>query len=129
MVDYSPVKPMPHLADWGAALMQIAAGSLEYEPDFAAIAARHEAFWANEHMDRPLFIASANKNPARPITKRLELLEDHEAWFAAKKQDLEQIHRVGDTLPSARVDFGPVLLGALFGAETEFGWKWHGDLT
>ena len=121
MADYSPITPMPQLADWQATLTQIAAGPLDYAPDFATIAARHEAFWANEMLDRPLFLASVNKNPDRPITKRLELLDNHEAWFAAKMQDLDQIHRVGDTLPTARVDFGPVILGGLFGAKTEFG--------
>jgi hypothetical protein len=121
MVDYPPITPMPHLADWETTLTQIAAGPLAYAPDFPAIAARHEAFWLNELLDRPLFLASANKNPARPITRRLELLADRAAWFAAKMQDLEQTHRVGDTLPTVRVDFGPVLLGALFGAAVEFG--------
>lgn len=121
MVSYPPITPMPRLADWETTLTQIAAGPLAYAPNFPAIAARHEAFWANSNMDRPLFLASANKNPARPITRRLELLADREAWFAAKLQDLEQTHRVGDALPTVRVDFGPVLLGALFGAKIEFG--------
>jgi hypothetical protein len=120
-VAYPPPDPMPQRAAWERALTQIARAPLEYGEDFPTIARRHEAFWANELIDRPLFLASANTNPARPITRRLDLLHDPDAWFEAKLLDLEQTYRVGDTLPTVRVDFGPVILGALFGGETEFG--------
>jgi hypothetical protein len=119
-VTYPPVTPIPQLPEWERTLTHIAAGPLEYCPDFPTIARRHEAFWANDMIDRPLFLASANTNPARPITRRLDLLDDPEAWFEAKIADLEQTHRVGDTLPTVRVDFGAVMLGALLGAEVEF---------
>ncbi len=69
---------------------------------------------------RPLFLGTANTNPARAITRRLELLHDPEAWFEAKQRDLRQTLCVGDALPNIRVDFGPVMLGGLLGAPVWF---------
>ena len=120
-VDGTAITPFPDLGGWAAGLRQVATGPLEFCPNFPAIARRHEAWWAGEMIDRPLILAQANALPRRPITKRLDLLEEPEAWLAAKLADMQQIHRVGDVPPSIRVDFGPVSLGALFGAPVEFG--------
>ena len=109
------------LAGWTANLQRIASQPLEFCPDFPAIARRYNAWWACACTDRPIFIGSANANPARPITKRLELLHRPEEWFAAKLQDLRQTHRVGDALPHIRADFGPVLIGGFLGGTIEFG--------
>jgi hypothetical protein len=51
----------------------------------------------------------------------LELLQDPDAWFDAKLQDMKQLHRVADALPHIRTDFGPVFLGPLFGGRLEIG--------
>ncbi len=118
---FPPILPIPQLPDWASTLASIAAQPLAFCPNFPKIARRHEAFWAKDLVDRPLFIASINSNPARPITKRLELIHDPDAWFAAKFADMQQIHRVGDALPTIRPDFGPVILGGLFGGKTEYG--------
>ncbi len=115
-----PPDPIPQCAEWTATLTRIAAEPLEFCPDFPAIAARHEAFWARQPLDRPLFLGSANTTPDRPITRRLDLLHDPDAWFAARLEDLHRTHIVGDTLPTVRVDLGAVALGAFFGARTEF---------
>jgi hypothetical protein len=101
-------------------LQKIAAQPLTLCEDFPTIARRFEAWWAHDLLDRPIFIAAANADPSRPITRRLDLLEQPEAWFAAKYQDMLRSHRVGDALPHIRVDFGPVLLGAMFGARVDF---------
>jgi hypothetical protein len=93
---------------------------LTFCADFPRIAQRFEAWWQGELLDRPIFLASANPNPARPITRRMELLDDLEAWYAAKLADLRQLHRVGDLLPSIRADLGPVLLGSLLGGARVF---------
>src|SRR6476660_4754409 len=93
------------------ALRAIASKPLEFRPDFPQVARRHEAWWAHDCLDRPLFLAQTNLNPIRPITKRLELLDRPDTWLAEKLRDMRQWHRVGDTLPNVRVDFGPVLLG------------------
>ncbi|MCG3150035.1 MAG: hypothetical protein PCFJNLEI_03502 [Verrucomicrobiae bacterium] len=113
--------PIPELPAWSNILAGIAAQPLEFCPDFPAIARRYEAWWAHACDDRPLFIASANSNPARPRTRRLELLGQPDEWLAAKQLDLSQTHSVGDALPHIRVDFGPVLLGGLLGGKIEFG--------
>ena len=110
-----------NLSDWTHNLQQIAQQPLEYCPDFPAIARRYDAWWSGACTDRPIFIATANSNPARPITKRLELLGRPAEWFATKLLDLQQIHRVGDAVPHIRADFGPVLLGGLLGGAMEFG--------
>ena len=59
-----------------------------FKPDFEATRTRMEAFWARDVLDRPILIASADSNPARPIQRRLELLDQPEAWFEAKLADM-----------------------------------------
>jgi len=100
---------------------QIAAKPLTFCPDFPEIADRFEAWWRHETLAHPIFIGTANGDPARPITRRLELLHDSDAWFNAKLQDLKQTKWVGDALPAIRVDFGAATIGGLVGANVEFG--------
>lgn len=114
------VVEIPELQSWTQTLEQIATRSLEFCADLPTIAQRFEAWWAQGCLDRPVFIGTANADRSRPITRRLELLEQPDAWFEAKLADLHQTHRVGDALPSIRADFGPVFLGGLFGADLEF---------
>lgn len=111
----------PELDRYAATLQSIASQPLEYCPDFPMICRRFDAWWNQACLDRPVFICAANANPARPITKRLELLDSPEAWLEAKLTDLQQTHRVGDTLPMVRPDFGPVVLSGVFGGKVEFG--------
>jgi hypothetical protein len=121
MITHPPVTPIPELAVWSTQLQQIAAQPLALCEGFPTIARRYEAWWAHDLLDRPIFIGAANTNPARPITRRLEVIEQPEQWFAAKLADLRQLHRVGDALPHIRADFGPVLLGGMLGGRIEFG--------
>jgi hypothetical protein len=120
-ISYPPIIPIEELSDWTRTLQRIAAEPLAFCPDFPTIARRFEAWWAHECLDRPIFIGTANTDPSRPITRRLELLRDPDAWFEAKYADLQQLHRVGDALPHIRADFGPVLLGGMLGGRLEFG--------
>lgn len=110
---------MDQIARWTDTLTRLSAQPLEFCVDFPAIAKRFEAWWHQELLDRPIFMAQANTRPDRPITRRLELMDDPDAWLAAKLQDMQQLHRVGDTLPHVRVDFGAVLLGSLLGGARE----------
>ncbi len=112
--------PIPDIETWSRQLSEIATQPLENCEDFPIIAQRYEAWWAHDVLDRPLFIASADKNPARPLRRRLEWLDQPDAWLEAKLADMAQLHRVGDKLPTLRVDFGPVALGGLFGGRVEF---------
>lgn len=111
---------MPELDRYATALQSIATQPLEYCPDFPKICQRFDAWWNQACLDRPVFICAANSNPARPITKRLELLDSPEEWLEAKLADLQQMHRVGDTMPMVRPDFGPVVLSGAFGGKVEF---------
>ena len=88
--------------------------------DFPMISHRFEAWWSHGLLDRPVFLASANPRPERPVNRRLDLLGRPERWFDAKYQDMLQLHRRGDQLPTIRVDFGPCLLASVFGGERRF---------
>jgi hypothetical protein len=121
MVTHPPIHPIPELAGWSAQLGQIATQPLSFCADFPTVARRFEAWWAHDVLDRPIFIGTANMNPAKPITRRLEVIEQPDIWFEQKLADLQQLHRVGDALPYIRADFGPVLLGGLLGGAVEFG--------
>jgi 5-methyltetrahydrofolate--homocysteine methyltransferase len=112
------VIPLSGLPAWAAALRQVAAQPLALCPDFPAIARRLEAWWAHDLLDRPVLTGGVNPKPERPITRRLELLHDPDAWFAAKYADMLQVHRVGDSLPSIRLQFG--WLGGSFGCKSEY---------
>ena len=114
------VHPIPSIPEWTENLTTISKHPLEYNEDLPEIARRYEAWWHQDCLDQPIFQGSANLNPQRPITRRLEYLHEPERWFHEKLKDLEQEYRVGDTLPTIRVDFGPVMLGGLLGAKTEF---------
>ncbi|MBZ0303809.1 MAG: hypothetical protein K8J31_28975 [Anaerolineae bacterium] len=111
--------PLPQHESWTATLRSIAAQPLEFCPEFPQLAARHEAFWAGE-LAYPLLLASANTRPSRPITRRLDLLDQPDRWLAEKILDLSLTRRIGDSLPFIRADFGPVMLGGLFGAPVSF---------
>jgi len=110
---------MEQIDQWTETLTAMAAQPLEFCEDFPASARRFEAWWHQELLDRPIFMAQANTRPDRPITRRLELMNDPDAWLDAKLRDMRQLHQVGDTLPNVRVDFGPVLLGSLLGGTRE----------
>jgi hypothetical protein len=97
-------------------------GPLELCPDFVERAARHEAWWRREAIQgRPLLLGSVNSNPARPITRRLDLLDDPSRWLTAKLQDVAQLVPATDALPYIRVDFGPCCLPAFMGLDREYG--------
>jgi hypothetical protein len=115
-----PSTPLPELSRWRDRLAEIARRPLEYCPHFQQLARLHEAWWTQQN-ERPLFLAVANPDPSRPITKRLDLLDKPEAWLAAKRADSRQMRFFGDTIPFIRVDFGPAMLGGLFGGRVEFG--------
>ena len=115
------MKPIDELEEWASQLQAIAAEPLELCPDFPRIARRFEAWWAHDCLDRPIFIGAVNARPEREITRRLEVIEQPDAWFAMKYADMLQTHRVGDALPYIRADFGAVLLGGMLGARVEFG--------
>ncbi len=119
-IAHEQIAPIDELDSWTSTLTQVATQPLEFCEDFPAIAQRYEAWWAQANSDRPIFYGTADADPSRPITRRLELLENPEAWFETKLADMRQTYCVGDAVPSVRVDFGPVMLGPLFGGQMHF---------
>ncbi len=107
--------------EWLRTLEEISRKPLALCEDFPRIAQRFEAWWNHDVLERPILIGATNAHPSRPLTRRLELLNDPDAWFEAKILDLQQTHRIGDALPHVRLDFGAGMLGALLGGETEIG--------
>jgi len=121
-IAYPPIDPIAAGDAWTQKLTAIAAEPLAFCPGFPEIAARYEAWWQTALIDRPLFLASRTVDPARPFSKHFDLLiADGDRWFEESLADLENTHFCGDALPNIRVDFGPVILGGLLGAKTEFG--------
>ena len=116
-----PAETIAELDDWTQALKQIASQPLACCPEFPEIAKRFEAWWAHDMVDRPILIGQANTEPTRPITRRLELLADPQAWLEAKLQDLHNTQFVGDAVPAVRIDLGAVALGGMLGAQVEYG--------
>lgn len=97
-------------------------GPLALCADFVERAARHEAWWYRQAIGgRPLLLGFANARPERPITRRLDLLDDPERWLEAKQRDVRQLVPAADALPNLRVDFGPCCLPAFMGLPREYG--------
>jgi hypothetical protein len=123
---HQPVLPVPELPAWSEQLRQLSRQPLEFCPELPEIARRCEAWWAHDCLDRPVFTAGVNLNPARPITRRYELLHDPDEWFEAKFADMRQIRRLGDALPAIRV--GVPVLSSMFESKFEFSqdtaWTW-----
>ena len=81
---------IPSVPDWTENLTNISKHPLEYCENFPEIARRYEAWWHQDCIARPIFQGSANLNPERPITRRLEFLHEPERWFHEKLKDLER---------------------------------------
>lgn len=105
---------------WTSILTQLSQEPLEFLPQFPRIAQRHEAFWQQDCLDRPLLLSWMNSQPERPTSRRLELLHSPERWLAEKFQDMRQMQWIGDAIPFIRVDFGPVFMTMLAGLTPKF---------
>ncbi len=110
------IRRFDELEAWSKALARIASEPLACCPAFPEIAARFERWWSRGATDRPVVMGAYNAQPDRPVTRRLDLLHQPEAWLSAKQRDLSQLRPVGDALPSIRADLGPAALGPLLGA-------------
>lgn len=117
-----PALPLPENEEWTRQLTEIAQHPLEFCPEFPEIAQRFEAWWNCASFGRPIFLGAAvDPSGGRRVSRRLDLIDDTDAWFEARFADLRVTRFVGDAVPSIRADFGPVLLGSLFGGSREFG--------
>ena len=121
MITTQDIVEIPEQQQWSQQLSALASKPLECCPHFPQIARRFDAWWAGELVDRPILIAALNGCPSRPITRRLELLDQPEKWLEAKLEDLQQTRWYGDAVPNMRVDLGAGALGALLDCPIEFG--------
>ena len=106
-------------AHWTAQLARLAQQPLRLCPDFPSIAARWEAWWRFD-APRPLVIASAPKVAGIRRDKAFDLLDRPDEWLRVRRAQVEGTHYAGDTIPSVRVDLGPVVTAAFVGAPLHF---------
>ena len=104
---------------WSQQLRTLSAQSLTHSPDFPAIAERWEAWWSFAS-DRPLLVAAVPKHQGIRWDKGFDLLGRSQAWLALRKQQMQYTHWVDATVPSIRVDIGPVATAACLGVPLQF---------
>ena len=114
-------KALADNGNWLKRLKQIASQPLVHCREFPAIARRFEAWWTCGPTDRPIFMAAVGTNPHSDYARRLELLDQPDAWFDQKLKDMREMRYFGDRLPWIRVDLGPAAMGPLLGAPIDFG--------
>ena len=105
--------------DFSRSLYQVAKDGLSSEPRFAEIADRWEQWW-KFNSDRPLLIGTAPRQRGYHWTKPFDRIDSPDAWLAASREHMESVYFMDQSVPSIRVDFGPVLTGAFLGAPLEF---------
>lgn len=96
---------------------------LLYKPDFERAQAHWRAFWAGEVLDRPVVIATAPKDPARPL-KRPPLLNraggDYQGALDRFEEWAAATYFAGEAIPSFDCWFGPDQFAAFLGAKLEY---------
>jgi len=104
-----------------AVLSDIARRPLEFCPNFPEMAERWEAWWRFE-ADRPLLWGTVPRPDVPPLARGAgySLLENPAAWLGFQRRRLTSRLAIGETLPSVRVEIGPVTLAALLGAPLHF---------
>jgi len=99
---------------------------LKLKPDFPQTAARFEAWWRGEMVDRPpVTLWTPSTKPYRCPTKTHATIRerwlDVEYRVEAAIAGLECAEFVGDTFPIVWPNIGPEITAALFGCELDFG--------
>lgn len=104
---------------WHGLLTDIQAKPLQQCPKFPEIARRWNAWWRFE-ADRPLVIGQITDKSDIRWDKAFDLLDQPEAWLEVRRKQVEHTIFIGETLPSIRVDIGPVSIAAFLGAPLHF---------
>lgn len=100
-----------------------AASPLALKPDFHEAAARWEAFWAGEMLDRPPVIITCPREGAEPgkrPTYWTMLHDPIEEVVAGLDTHMRAIHWGGDAIPMFSPGFGPDIFAAFLGAEIAY---------
>jgi hypothetical protein len=93
--------------------------SLTFCPDFPERVARWEAWWRFES-NRPLMCCGVGVREDIRWDKAFDLLEQPGEWLRVRRVQLENTCWAGDSVPSIRVDIGPVATAAFVGAPLHF---------
>lgn len=96
-------------------LADIARRPLRFRPDFPDVARRWEAWWRCE-ATRPLLLVSAPKRKDLYWGKAFDHMGQPAEWLRLRRLQVENTHYAGDSIPSIRVDIGPVATAAFLGA-------------
>jgi len=99
---------------------------MKFKPDFATTAARFEAWWRGEVLDRPpVTLGVQPTRPYRgPVSQHVTLRErwlDAEFQVATAITRMEQTDYLGDSFPILFSNIGPEITATLLGCELEFG--------
>lgn len=92
---------------------------LTFCSDFPERVARWEAWWRFE-ADRPLMFCGVGTRKDIRWDKAFDLLEKPDEWLRVRRAQLEATIWAGDSVPSIRVDIGPVATAAFVGAPLHF---------
>ncbi|MCG3150031.1 MAG: hypothetical protein PCFJNLEI_03498 [Verrucomicrobiae bacterium] len=97
-----------------------------FKPDFAKTAARFEAWWLGEIIDRaPVTLSVKPERPYRgPIAHHATLRDrwlDVEYQVTTAIAEMERREWLGDSLPVFMPNLGPEITATLFGCDLEFG--------
>ena len=77
--------PLPELERWSAMLEQLSHQPLSLCPHSPGIARRWEAWWHQQCVDRPVFVASVLRAGTPSIGRGMELLNEPARWLAASR--------------------------------------------
>lgn len=97
--------------------------TLTLKPELPEAAARWEAFWAGEMLDRPPVVITCpaeDADQAPRVTYRQMLHDPLDEVVAAADAHVRSIHWGGDAVPQFSPCFGPDTFAAFLGAEIEF---------
>lgn len=103
------------VSNFADALKSISAKPLQLRPDFPEVARRWESWWRFKST-RPLMLLSAPKRADIYWGKAFDYIDQPDEWLRLRRLQVESTHYAGDSIPSVRVDIGPVSIAAFLGA-------------
>lgn len=103
------------ISRWSQELRRIGSSPLAFCPNFPDIAQRWESWWRFE-AERPLLRVAVPKDLSLRWDKGFDLLDQPAEWVRLRRRQVENMYFVGEEIPSARIDIGPVAPAAFLGA-------------
>lgn len=109
----------PRRKTWRNKLEAIRAEPLALCPEFPAIAARWEDWW-EARSEQPLVLSQLGRRADIRWDKAFDLLDRPAEWLDVRRRQVIETTHFGETIPSVRVDLGPVITAAFLGAPLHF---------